>query len=526
MIGLVDAQGRPISTARFVPGPSHDAGAFRDPISGWRGPQVYSREGMARERRVMQRRADDLAANDWAAGSAINAVSFNAVGTGLVPKAAIPADMLGIDKAEAARVGKEMAWAWSRWILEADVRGMCHFHDLQMLGLRAMLTQGEMLHLAVMRDERERQSLGNLFSLAVQTIRPQRLQTPADMVTDPAVRDGIRFSSFGRPEAYYVANPDASALDAFASTESLTSDDFSCIPARRAHRRLVFHLFRHEREEQIRGVSCFASGITLFRNLSDTLNYELFAQLMASSFPVFVATEAGQMPLNPHESDEEQGERYHRIEPGRLYYGELNQKPYPLESKRPSSNFASFVEIILRAMAASQGIPYETLTKDYSKTNYSSMRAALNEAWKLYGYYRQWYGRSYCQPLWEMLVEEAWLRGYVTLPKNGPDFYDARELWCNASWVGPARGFVDPVKEIQAVILALQNHLMTYGEAWAERGGDFDEGMETMMAELPLLNRLSGGQSAGARPDNAGFNGSDDSEAADASNERGENDDV
>lgn len=37
MADLLDVYGRPISTARFVPGPSRDAGAFRDPLSGWRG---------------------------------------------------------------------------------------------------------------------------------------------------------------------------------------------------------------------------------------------------------------------------------------------------------------------------------------------------------------------------------------------------------------------------------------------------------------------------------------------------------
>ena len=492
MSGLVDATGRPISTARMVPGASRDAGAFRDPISGWHGPQVHSPQAAARERTVMQRRAGDLAANDWAAGSALDAISMNAVGTGLLPKATIPADMLGISAEEASAIGKRMEWAWSRWVLESDVRGMCHFHDLQLLGIRSMLAQGELLHLALMLDERERHSLGRLFSFALQAVRPQRLQTPADMQTDPAVRDGVRMSSFGRPEGYYIANPAASPLDAVCNTEALTSADFSYIPTRAAHRRLVFHLFRHETEEQVRGVTTFAKGISLFRNLSAALNYELFAQVIAATFPVFIATESGQPPL-PQAGDEDESEgaeRYHEVRPGGVYYGDLNQKPYPLESKRPSANFTSFVEIILRAMAASQGIPYETLAKDYSKTNYSSMRAALNEAWKLYNYYRQWFARSYCQPIWEMVMEEAVLRGYVSLPSSAPDFYAARELWCNASWIGPARGFVDPVKEIQAVVMALQHNLMTYGEAWGERGGDWDEGSDTILHEAPKLRRI------------------------------------
>lgn len=492
MRALVDASGQPISTGRYVPQASRDAGSYRDPLAGWRGPLVASREQGAIERQVTQRRAGDLAANDWAAGSALQAITANSIGTGLLPKAAIPADMLGISPEEAARIGKELEWAWSRWCAEADIRGVCHFHDLQLLGLRSMLAKGEMLHLAVMRPESERLALGCLFSFAIQAVRPERLQTPADLRIDPTIRDGIGFTAAGRPLRYYIANPTASALDAFATTEVLTSADFSIIPAVRAHRRLVFHLFRHEEEEQTRGVSAFAPGIALFRNLSDALNYELFAQVIAASFPVFIATEsADHLPLDTDaDQDAEDGERYHEIRPGQIYYGDTNQKPYALESKRPSANFASFVEIILRAMAASQGIPYETLAKDYSKTNYSSMRAALNESWKLYNFYRQWFARSYCQPIWQMVSEEAILRGYVTLPKDAPGFYNCPELWCNASWVGPARGFVDPVKEIQAVILALQNKLMTYGEAWAERGGDFDEGAETMLAEASVLKTL------------------------------------
>ena len=137
-----------------------------------------------------------------------------------------------------------------------------------------------------------------------------------------------------------------------------------------------------------------------------------------------------------------------------------------------------------------QGIPYESLTKDFSKTNYSSMRAALNEAWKVYNFYRQWLARDYCQPIYEMVLEEAFLRGELELPPGAPDFYEARELWCNADWIGPARGFIDPVKEVSATVLALENRLMTYGEAWAQRGGDFEEGMETLLLEAGLLNRV------------------------------------
>lgn len=316
------------------------------------------------------------------------------------------------------------------------------------------------------------------------------------MTTDPAVRDGIRYTAYGRPEGYYIACPPPSVLDSWLRGGDLLAADFRYVRARLAHRQQVFHLYRMEADEQERGCSTFAKSIALFRNLSDTINFELFAQVMAAQFPVFIATEGGELPGYVQEQHglsekEEAGPTYFQsIEEGQVWYGKENEKPYVLESKRPSSNFAAFVRIVQRAMAAAQGIPYESLTKDFSETNYSSMRAALNEAWKVYSYYRRWLARAYCQPIYEMVMEEAWLRGELTLPAGAPDFYEARDLWCNADWIGPARGFIDPVKEISATILALENRLMTYSEAWAQHGGDFEEGMEKLLLEAPLLQKV------------------------------------
>ncbi len=265
----------PLPTGRYVPAASRDAGARRSSLLGWTGPRTETPAQAAAERKLAQRRAADLAANDWAAGSALSAITLNAVGTGLVPQAAIPADLLGITPEEAESAGKALEWAFARWCNFADAAGQLHFADLQLLGLRTMLSQGEMLHLAVTLPERERIALGSPFSLAIQAVRPQRLQTPADLVIDPYIRDGIRFSASGRPLSYFIANPAPGFQDSFASCDSLTSADFSEIPWGSAGRRNVFHLFRREEEEQTRGISAFAPGISLFRNLSDALNNEL-----------------------------------------------------------------------------------------------------------------------------------------------------------------------------------------------------------------------------------------------------------
>lgn len=503
---LFDAAGRPVSTAGRISTPSRDAGSYRGSLAGWTGHQVHTRTAESRERAVIQRRTDDLFANDWAARSGIDAIANNSVGTGLVPQASPAAEMLGISREAARTTARIMEWLWSQWTQEAHINGQMHFEDLQYLGIRTLLRTGEMLHLPVMRPEADRTAEGKLFSLALQNLAPQRLQTPADRQSDPALYDGVELSPTGRPMAYHIAVPSPTAMAdvvPLLAASAPFSSSFARIPARIGHRPGLFHLFRHDTDEQVRGVSPLANGVKLFRHLSDALDYELFAQVIAAAFPVYFAQDDVPQPglaeatsfLVPHDSDPWQDRPlYAPIAPGSLLYGPAGEKPHILESKRPSQNFTNFVEIILRAMSASLGIPYESLSKDFSKTNYSSARAALNEAWKLYQFYRRWFARMYCQPLYEMVMEEAHLRGLLPLPKGAPGFYEARRFWCCATWVGPARGFVDPVKEITATIMALNNRLTTYGEAWMERGGDFDEGLEIMrdeaerLATLPPLN--------------------------------------
>ena len=109
-----------------------------------------------------------------------------------------------------------------------------------------------------------------------------------------------------------------------------------------------------------------------------------------------------------------------------------------------------------------------------------------------------------------MVLEEAYLRNFLGLADDidslrpAPGFYEGREFWCSATWVGPARGSIDPVKEIQATIMALENHLTTYGEAWAERGGDFSDALPVMEEERRALEKLMDDPGEG-NPSEEGF---------------------
>ena len=477
----------PVGTASPMPRPSRNAGSFRGGMSGYRVPGVATTENAAQERALIQSRSADLTANDWAASSAVNAITTNAVGQGLQPQSDLDWERLGITEQEALELQDAIERVWEEWTPTADVRGMMHFGDLQYLGLRSMLRQGELLHVPVAAHEPLRP-----LSLALQAVQPSRLMTPSDKRFSPSIRDGIEYGAAGSPSAYWIATPSPASLGSFVSPSSLTSRDFTRIPARIGHRPGVFHLFRHLEEEQERGVPVLSPGMNLFRHLSDSLDNELLSQVITSSLTMFIELDEGNniLPDYVHarrKSASEPPRYYQSVESGTIMYGNPNERPHMLETSSPSPNFEQFCRFVLRSMAASVDMPYEVIAKDFSQTNYSSARAAMLEAWKVFTLYRQWLVSHYCQPIFQMVIEEAWLRGKLQFPAKAPDFYDAPQLYSAALWIGPARGYVDPVKEVNAVCKEIDYGLKTRREALAERGRDLDSVVKQRKRESSLF---------------------------------------
>ena len=474
---------RPIAVHHGAVKVSRNAGAFRGSLSAWRPPLTSTLDQQVNERSLGQARAADLSVNDWAANSGLNAIATNAVGTGLKPQSRLNHKRLGITRDQARELQNDIEAVWADWTPRAHVRGMLHFEDIQFLGLRTMLRLGEMLHLPVMRK-----AAGSPVDLAIQDLSPTRLRTPLDKRFDPSIVDGVELNEHGGPTAYWLATP-GPASPGIYDPSILLSPQFTRVPAHIGHRPGCFHLFRYQEEEQVRGESMLRPGINLFRHLSDSLDNELLAQVVTSSMAMFIARENGASLPEYIEGYDKDGETtYHQeIAPGTIAYGNPGEKPHMLETSRPSPNWASFCEFVLRAMAASIDMPYEVLAKDFSKTNYSSARAALLEAWRVFTIYRSWLTRHFCQPIWSMVIEEAWLIGRLKFPAAAPDFYDAMSIYTKAAWIGPSRGYVDPVKEINATIAALDKRLMTYAEALAEHGRDFDEVMDEREEEEERL---------------------------------------
>lgn len=98
-----------------------------------------------------------------------------------------------------------------------------------------------------------------------------------------------------------------------------------------------------------------------------------------------------------------------------------------------------------KSIALACGLPYVVAFKDVEQTSYAGFRAAMLDAWRVFSMDRVWHGRYLAQPLFTMLMEEAYLRGEIPYPA----FYrDLHEL-TRCEWRGAPKGNIEPVKEIQ-----------------------------------------------------------------------------
>jgi capsid protein len=95
----------------------------------------------------------------------------------------------------------------------------------------------------------------------------------------------------------------------------------------------------------------------------------------------------------------------------------------------------------------------------------------------------------------------------LPLPNGAPDFIEAATAYAGCSWLGPARGWVDPVKEPQGSILKMDASLTTLKQEAAEQGSDWEELLDQRQIEIEAFKARNiplpewGGQEVATRTD-------------------------
>lgn len=444
---------------------------------------------------TLRNRSRDLAMGAPLAVGALKTYRTNVVGSGLTPKPTIDGEAIGLTEDQTRELEKSISREFSLWAdsVNCDAERFSTFYELQQLCFYNWLMSGDVFALLPMK-----QRLGCEYETCIQLVEADRVCNPGDyggldVAPNLKIVGGVEVDESGEVVAYHIAkrHPQSYRGD---RQEWVRVEAFG----QQTGRRNILHIMMRERIGQRRGVPFLAPVIEAIKQLSRYTEAEINAAVVSSLITIFIEKESqSNLPpigelTEPEEALVDYGDK-NTMELGSgavwdLAPGEKATSPMP---GRPNSNFDSFVTAIARQIGAALELPYELLIKQFSN-NYSASRAALLEAWKAFGMWRDWMVEKFCQPIYEEWLSEAVAKGRVSAPGF---FADAavKKVYCSAQWYGPTQGQLDPVREVEAAEKRITSCFSTRAkEAMELTGTDFIDNVRTARAETKLMREVMG----------------------------------
>lgn len=487
-----------------------------NPVAG--GPRA---DAPARELTTLRARSRDAFRGNLIARAALTRCRTSIVGTGLMPRPAVDSATLGITPDEAAAVNAELTTFFGTWAedpVECDIEATLDFYMQQGLALLSAQASGDVF---VLTPGELRP--GGAYELKLQLIEADRVSNPDNGPDTETLSQGIEYRG-ATPVACHVRNLHPGDRDSTAMPKWTRYEFFGGETGRRR----VLHVMNDkERPGQSRGVPYLAPILEPLKQLDRYGGAELMAAVVSAMFTVFIEREAEQQfdengnPVASFAGAEIGDDGNIELGTGAVVDLAPGEKVNPANPSRPNANFDPFFVAVVKQIGAALEIPLDELLLQYN-ASYSAARAAMLQAWRFYTMRRWWLVQQFCQPVYNLLLDEGVASGRLKLP--GYDDPVRRRAWQTALWIGPARGSMDENKEANAaetrIRIGVSNEVMETaamtGEDWhsviAQRGREV---AYRRAHGLPVL----GDTPARAPAQRAGDGGGDGGSAGDAARE-------
>lgn len=443
------------------------------------------------------------------ATAALKRQRTNIVGAGLRLKATIDRDVLGMTKEQAEEWQRHTQAEFALWAQKkqaCDATGVNNFYGMQQLVALSWPMSGDVFALV----KRAETTPMMPYSLRLHLLEADRVRTPSNMSgvqgnplltslttlklnNGNTIYDGVEVDKNGTVVAYHIANTYPNQFDGeetkFARVEAYGKE--TGLPN-------ILHIMDTERPEQYRGVPYLAQAIEPLLQMRRYTEAEITAAIVQSFFTAFIKTEAGanEIPINEvggagiQEVSRDPNE--YEMGPGTLNMLEPGEDVTFGSPTHPNTGFDAFMRALCEQVGAALEIPADLLLMSFN-SSYSASRAAFLEAWKGFKMRRDWLTDDFCRPVYEIWLTEAVARGRISAPGFLTDPL-IRQAYLGSEWIGPSAGALDPTKEIQAEILAIE-HGLTTREASAVKlnGSEYARNVDKLTVENEQLKIANGG---------------------------------
>lgn len=416
--------------------------------------------------RMLRSRARDLARNNPIAKQYLNLAKTNVVGhAGPKLQAQVKDNNGRLNK----RINDLIEEGWKEWAKRPTVDGRLTMVQFEQLVIKSMEMDGEVIIRKVV-------GFPNEFGFALQLIDPDQLdhnfnRAPANGVNE--IRLGVEIDEWGRPVAYHVNTRAASDVNYTSKVERLR------IPAAE-----IEHIYDPDRVNQTRGVTRFASVLVSLKMIHGFSESAVVAARIGASKMGFIE-DTNPDGIIPDEASEGTGAYPMTMDaaPGTIERLDPGLKFTNWDPNYPSGEFGPFVKAQMRQVACGVGCSYNALANDLEGVNYSSMRSGLlieRDTWKCL---QTLLIDRILVPVYDAWLACALLTGAVRLDSRDPAKFRA------VKFIPRGWAWVDPLKDINAAVIAIEHGMGSRTQALGEAGEDLEETLETLKKENELAEQ-------------------------------------
>jgi lambda family phage portal protein len=415
----------------------------------------------------------DLVRNSPFARQAVRAIESNTIGAHGIKLQAQCRQQRG--KRLDTKINNQIEQAWSNWKRydSCHTAGRLCFTDIEKVIVRSLVTDGEIFVRFVRKPFGRSQ-----IPFALELLEADQLDseyTGRSSKKKNTWRMGIEQNEFGRAVQYAFLKKHPG--DTPFGTP-VGQREHMLVPASE-----ICHIFVSNRPSQSRGEPWLSSSILSLHHLAGFQEASVIRARAASSLMGFITSPEGELDQGGEVYD---NERVSQFEPGKFSYLQAGESVTVPDFDSPNSEFPEFMSAMLRSVASGCGISYESVSKDFSKTNYSSSRLSLLEDRNHYRSLQTYLIENFHSRVFDAWLEMATLSGALVLPS-----YDTEpERYRKVRWIPRGWDWIDPQKEIVAAKEAIKAGLKTQAQIVSENGGDLEELLPARQAEVEAAQQL------------------------------------
>ena len=364
----------------------------------------------------------------------------------------------------------EQAWqAWGRAGF-CTVDGRVSWVQAQRLFMETLARDGEVL------IQKIKNPAGNPFGFSLKFLEADYLDEGYDarLNNGNEVRMGVELDKrTGKPLNYYLFEDHPHHDQGYGSR---TKRHHKIVPASE-----IIHCYLQDRAGQTRGVPWMSNVLTRLKMLDGYEEATLVnARVAASKMGFFTSPEGDGFVGDDYDNHAP----IMSAEPATFTQLPAGMSFTAFDPQNPTDSFAEFEKGILRGIASGLGVSYVSLANNLEGVSYSSIRQGTIEDRDHFKMVQQFMIDQFIDPVYRAWLEMAITVGRVNLPMGKYDLFADQVIY-------RPRGFawVDPAKEINASVTALNNGIVSLQDVHSQYGRDTEEIFEQINREAELADR-------------------------------------